>query len=267
MKQISFEEIRSLQLEILKKIDEFCIQNNLQYSLAYGSLIGAVRHKGYIPWDDDIDIMMLRRDYNIFLSNFNGVYPQLKVVSPESVPSYYAPYANVYMTSTKLVEPNIKHGLTNLGIKIDVFPVDNVPSNDSEYKRMFLQSCRINKWRRYKILHFFNQDEEVSFRFVAKKIISFFIPFCYLNKKLTKMLEQSNKESEYTDIIIWPVYKYKRFSSDLFNETIRVPFETIEVNIAKGYDGILTSIYGSYMQLPPEEQRVAQHGFTAYWKE
>lgn len=267
MKQITIDELRALQLEILKKVDEFCYRNGINYSLAYGSLIGAVRHKGYIPWDDDIDIMMPRKDYNAFLCGFNGAFPDLRVVSPETISSYYAPYANVYNINTVLEEPNIKHGIPDLGIKIDIFPVDVVPSNYSEYKKKVNQSCNINKWRHYKVLHFFNQEEKVSIRFIGKKIISFLIPFYHLNSRLNSMLKSSSQESEYVDIIIWPVYMYKRFLSDLFKETIRVPFENIEVNIAKGYDGILTSIYGSYMQLPPEDQRIAKHGFIAYWKD
>lgn len=267
MKEIGFEELRSIQLDILKKVDEYCEQNNIQYSLAYGSLIGAVRHKGYIPWDDDIDIMMPRHDYNQFLSAFNGTYSHLRVISPEIVSSYYAPYANVYLTTTKLIEPHVNHGFKDLGVKIDIFPVDSVPSDVIEYERLFKRSSELCRWRSFKSTPIRNQNGTLSIRSIVKRIISFLIPFFYLNNELRKMQKEIDNNTEYLDIILWPIYKYKRFSHKFFRETIRVPFENIEVCIAKGYDGILTSIYGSYMELPPLENRVAKHDFIAYWKD
>lgn len=267
MRRISFDELRSIQLDILQKVDEFCVNNNIKYSLAYGTLIGAVRHKGYIPWDDDIDIMMLRSDYNQFLSSFNGTYSQLKVISLESVPSYYAPYANVYLTSTKLIEPYVKTGFTDLGVKIDVFPVDFVPNDFVKYEKITKESVNLNRWRGYKTCTLCNHNGKLSIKSIIKRIISLPVSYANLNNRLKRMVEKVNSNTDYLDIILWPDYKYKRFSSVFFQNTIRVPFENIEVSIAEGYDGILTSIYGSYMELPPLDKRVAKHNFNAYWKD
>ena len=96
MKEIGIDELKKLQVEMLVLIDEFCQHNNIRYSLSSGTLIGAVRHKGYIPWDDDIDIMMPREDYDRFVSTFNGAYGHLSLLAPEINCNYYAPYANVF---------------------------------------------------------------------------------------------------------------------------------------------------------------------------
>ena len=93
-----------MQVDILAAVDKFCEQNNIRYSLSSGTLIGAIRHNGYIPWDDDIDLMMPRADYDRFISTFNGVVEHLSVMAPELNANYYAPYANVYDNRTHLNE-------------------------------------------------------------------------------------------------------------------------------------------------------------------
>lgn len=266
MKQISFDELRELQLEILKRVDNYCNKNGINYSLAYGSLIGAVRHKGYIPWDDDIDIMMPRKDYNAFLKGFNGAYSDLRIVSPETVGSYYAPYANVYSIKTLLQEPHVKHGFSDLGVKIDVFPVDNVPNDFSSYSKILNGFLQLNRWRYYKTISVFNAEGQFSIKSFIKRIISIPISFSSLNGRSHKLIRQLEIESDFVDIIVWPVYPLKRFRKSSIQKTIRVPFESIEVNIAEGYDEILSSIYGSYLELPPVEKRIAKHDFVAYWK-
>lgn len=265
MRQIGFDELRATQLTILKRVDEFCVKNGLFYSLAYGTLIGAVRHKGYIPWDDDIDIMMPRKDYDILLSTFNNEYTDLKIVSPNTIKNYYAPYANIYITSTKLVEPHINHGFRHMGVKIDVFPVDVVPEDKALYSKMVSSFIELNKWRGFKHTPIYDENKKVSFKAILKRTISLPIPsslFTFISRRLLKSVDQN---SNYLDIILWPAYPYKRFSKNSMREMIRVPFENIEVSIASGYDEILSTIYGSYMDLPPVEKQIAKHDFIAYW--
>lgn len=145
MRLISFEEHKKIQLSILRDIDVFCQKNQIKYFLAFGTLLGAIRHKGFIPWDDDIDIAMPRPDYNKFILSFNGMVDNLKVLAPEIDLDYYAPYANVYDTRTVLEEKGTSHLKFEIGVKIDVFPIDGVPTNKIVY-------CFVSS-----IMRFYNQ--------------------------------------------------------------------------------------------------------------
>ena len=132
MKEISIEELKDLQTGIAVMVHDFCQEHGIRYFLGYGSLIGAVRHKGYIPWDEDIDLGMPRPDYERFIHTFPGAYPDLKVFAPELDPGYYAPYANVCLEGTLLVEQNLSHHGREIGVKVDIFPIDGAPSDDAE---------------------------------------------------------------------------------------------------------------------------------------
>lgn len=143
-KEIKVEELKQIQLDILKFVDKFCKENNLKYFLAYGTLLGAVRHKGYIPWDDDIDIIMFREDYEKFVTTFKDV--NYKVFATEVNSKYPYPFAKVGDTRTYYME-EIKD-VIDTGVNIDVFPLDYLPENrikDICNKRNFLQKVWLLK--------------------------------------------------------------------------------------------------------------------------
>ena len=152
MKKIETEELKRIQVDILKDIHEFCSINNIHYSLAYGTLLGAIRHQGYIPWDDDIDIMMLRSDYEKFIHTFPGSFKHLSICAPELDLNYYAPYANVWDNRTILDEGinNADHRGKTIGIKIDVFPIDKTSSSRlfEFYSRILYKLLFSHRYRR-----------------------------------------------------------------------------------------------------------------------
>lgn len=274
MKEIGLEELKSLQLEMLQKIHKFCVSNGIHYSLAAGTLLGAIRHKGYIPWDDDIDILMPRPDYERFLNSFNGYYPNLLVVAPELNWRFYAPYANVYDNRTILVEERLDHRGNDIGVKIDVFPIDGVPSDNTEYilfsKKMkeTLRKIALKKWTRSNFIMTFKKDK-IGF------IVSLFnrLGICCksyetLQKEYHELaVSHTFDNSEYVENIVYnTTHKFWRIERSCFDEYIEVPFENYIFNSIKGFDKYLIVSYGDYMQLPPEEQRTPHHGFTAYWK-
>lgn len=265
MKEIGIEELKKLQLEILIKIRDFCDSKGIMYYLAYGTLLGAVRHKGYIPWDDDIDIMMPRADYNRFLQEFNGFYNELEVRAPELDLSYYAPYANVMDTRTLLFEPSLKH--KNVGVKVDIFPIDNVPDNEDLYKNICNKSAVLNRIRSVKVANLNYYRGIRWLKVFVKKLIFLFKSFRHVQEELIKLGNMHNNFPGYfVDCIVFITIKNRRFSRDCINGYEMVDFENEKFKAPKDYDKCLKALFGDYMQLPSEEKRVAHHNFHAYWK-
>lgn len=268
MKELSIEELKSLQVEMLCRIDEFCNKNNIKYSLAFGTLIGAIRHKGYIPWDDDIDIVMPRTDYNLFIKTFNGSYENLYLLAPELNRNFYAPYANVCDNRTLLLEGLNGHRGIEMGVKIDVFPVDGTPPNEIDYRNLvnYLIHIKYIMAIKRQVLSLFHPKSFVIVSFY-KMVYAF---TSYINCQqiiMNKIRLYPYEESEYVDTIVFPVYKYNRLLKSVFEEYIDVEFEGHMFKAIKEYDIYLKKIYGDYMKLPPVEKRIPHHGFTALWKE
>ena len=266
MRIISPEELNRIQLEILDGVHAFCVKNSIRYSLAFGTLLGAVRHKGYIPWDDDIDIMMPRPDYNRFVTSFNGAFNHLVVAAPELDLGYYASYANVYDNRTLLIEGANGHRGMDLGVKIDVFPLDGIPLPEEDYmnlkKDLWVKNCVLYA-KRIKLL---KSKHKVSF--IKTRIKNWFKSYKTIQKEITNTISKySFDESDFVDVLAFNPYLHStRFYSSVATDYNRVPFEDREYMCVKDYHSVLQGLYGDYMQLPPEEKRIPHHGFTAYWK-
>lgn len=267
MKTILPKELNVIQLDILDAIHCFCINRNLRYSLAFGSLIGAIRHHGYIPWDDDIDIMMPRPDYNKFIHSFNDEYKHLVVNAPELDWNYYAPYANVYDNRTLLLEGANGHRGLDLGIKIDVFPIDGVPDSIIEY------DCLRNKiWHLNAILY--AKRRILQFDKKSLSIIKTRIKYCYksyphIQKEIACLLASyPYSTSTFVDELAFNPYlnSTSRVPISVFDKYVEVSFEGRNFYAIAEYDTLLTNVYGNYMELPPKEKQIPHHGFTAFWK-
>lgn len=270
MKEIHIDEIKKIQLDILSKIHEYCINNKIQYFLAYGTLIGAIRHKGYIPWDDDIDIAMTRPNYDKFIQSFNGYYKNLDVLAPELDWKYYAPYANVCDNRTILHEGQNQHNGQKIGIKIDVFPIDGVPTNKQEYYKIFNTVNKYNwllRFKRFPLKYFIKGNLIQKIKKTLVWVFMHFISYECIQKKIHKIstkIPYSN--AEYATQV---TFTYDRISFDkkIFEEYIDVDFEGKTFRSIKQFDKYLKAIYGNYMELPPLEERIDHHDFKAYWIE
>ena len=269
MKEIPIDELKKVQLEILKKVHRFCEAKGLRYFLGYGTLIGAIRHRGYIPWDDDIDIIMLREDYEVFINSFNGAFDELEVISPELNIDYYAPYANVINKKTILKEVATFHRGFELGVKIDVFPFDSVPFDTIKYSSFIEQLVALNDVLRFKRRRVLKcQGLNNKLRVLYNKVLNSCVSYREVQQKIMKMVENERDDnSTFVDCAVFPAYKTKRFERRLLDTTIKVEFEGNFFYAPGGYDSILRIIYGDYMQLPPKEKQIAHHGFKAYWKD
>lgn len=271
MKELSIKEIMDLQLEILKQVDKFCRANGIEYFMYGGTGIGAIRHKGYIPWDDDIDIAMTRPNYDRFISTFNGSYEHLEVYAPELNWNYYAPYANVCDTRTVLDEGANGHRGQKLGVKIDIFQIDGAPETEEEYlklwqiNRKYMKSMYI---RRHLLSVLWKKDKVAFFKCIVKKLLNCTPSFVYMQKK-THEISTKYKfgETSKATNLSYPYPKLTLCERSWFEHYIDVDFEDMKARMIADYDPYLRVIFGDYMQLPPEEQRIAHHGFKAYWKD
>lgn len=263
MKEITIEELKGLQLEILKAVHNFCDENQIRYSLAYGTLLGAIRHNGYIPWDDDIDILMPRPDYNKFIKEFNSYSETYKLISPEMNYSYYAPYANVYDNRTILKETHLDNG-NSLGIKIDIFPIDGVSPNTMMYSIQRRCISILNSLRSIKIEHRYNNH---SYKYYLKKKLVSIIPMRIIQKLIVYISQlQHFENSKYARNIVFESKSVPCLQKSSYKKFILHKFENYKFYVLEEFDIVLRASYGDYMKLPPKEFRIPHHNFEAYWK-
>lgn len=261
MKEINQEELKTIQLDILKSVADYCEANGLIYFLGYGTLLGAVRHKGYIPWDDDIDILMPRPSYEKLLKGFNNNSKTIKAIDFSLNPDYPLPFAKVYDCRTMLSEDFYKDKPT-YGIYIDIFPLDGF-RNLSNVKKI----VRLNKYLNSKKALI---DGKRSF---AKNVIigigKILLMFTSKSKIINKMqriaAEVPYEKSDKICSMFSPYSVKEVCDKTLLEETIMGEFEGFEFRIPKNYDTYLRMIYCDYLKLPPVEKRVAHHTFTAWW--
>jgi len=258
------DEMKEIQLSIMQRLHEYCEEKNIKYSLSHGSLIGAVRHKGFIPWDDDIDIFMPREEYERFCASFSKEHNSLglQIVNSHTTPYFGRPMTKVIDQRTVLIEPNYLFD-DEIGVNVDIWPIDGVPDLTRDQLRhtkkikvllnvMYARILRLGACRnpKEKIAHI------ISSPFSAKRIVH------RIESELKKIpYSTSNKVSCYVD-----PYK-KMFEKSWFDNRILVPFEDKYFYIAEDAEKILTSLYGDYMKLPPEDKRKPHHITNAFWKD
>lgn len=264
MRELSLAEIREFQISILDYVVEICKSNSLCFSLDSGTLIGAIRHKGYIPWDDDIDITMLRKDYNKLIDILKEKDGRYKVFCFEVSDDYYYPFAKIVDTKTLLIE-NKNISIPRLGINIDIFPQDNLP-DDEEECRKFQQAVRKTRDKiMFAVMKTNIKELFVHPRFVFKSVFYSIVGWKHEMRKLEKYVQKyADIETQWVEQIVSTSAMYRKGPRRFFDEFIEAEFEGKKYPVIKEYDAYLRNIYGDYMQLPPEEKRVTHHDFIAY---
>lgn len=253
------QELRQIQMGILDDVHRFCEEQGLRYSLSSGTLIGAVRHQGYIPWDDDIDIYMLRTDYERFLRTYYDQQGHYQVLNPQKEKHYYYTFAKVVDTRTKMVEKETEG--YEIGVYIDVFPVDYVTEDKKKRERIFRLKKLLYKIRRCKISHSNPLHSQLAYLCYR----SLPITVGMLNRLINKLIihrEPTGTLCHMTEA--GPLTEKGCFPAADMKKMMDMKFEDRTYKVMIGYDDYLTRTYGDYMKLPPEDQRIT-HQFEAYF--
>ncbi len=259
--KLTVREIQQDVLLILECFDRFCQDNNLRYSLAYGTLIGAVRHKGFIPWDDDIDVLMPREDYEKMLQiGYDDGRFELK--NYNLCNNYYYAFAKMYDKKTIVIDKSRVE--KDLGLYIDIFPMDFFCGDVKQVRAYGRKGMKMQFLARsigVKPFSYFRP------RYIIRSLIGVAL-FPFRNRIFYKLnsLGCSEEDADYCAFVIHNDSFPEIFDSSIWNNLINMNFEGHSFPVFSDYDKFLTMVYGDYMTPPPKEYQVSVHGIEAYMK-
>jgi len=276
LKELSLEEIKTQELSVLSYVTAFCERKNINYILAGGTLLGAIRHKGFIPWDDDIDIWMLRKDYEFFLSEWKKEHHEDYALFEENTrENWYLAFSKILDKKTVAIENGLEYHPEG-GVWVDIFPLDPVPNN-KEAAVKHLEKCRLF----YEVftirvhLELFTRGLRKLYNLLRylKKYRRFDIykkPEYWYKKLRQQIASVSAEESLNVAELVCLVYVKEAlaygFSKDSLTNYIYSDFENLKFRIPQNYDEILKCFYGDYMTPPPEKDRVDNHHLKVFWR-
>ena len=268
--ELNIEQIHKVTLGIVEKLIEICDKINVNYYVAYGSLIGVVRHKGFIPWDDDFDVVMLRDDYEKFcdycIKNENELKP-FKLLSRKCEKKYPYNIARLNNMNYKAVYDNVQ-GYES-GIFIDIYPLDGAGSDvDKVLKKVEKKKSNLFRITLWSIDdHYTKSTYNKWYRSIIKYFVRGYSKIRGANHFLDKMENFKNlydiNNSRYIAEMTWDS-GLTLYEKSWFDKYIYMDFENLKVKVPIGYDDFLRCHYGDYMKFPPKKEQVPHHEYKVY---
>ena len=256
----TLKHLQKVLLMVLNDVKTVCEKNNINYYIYAGSGIGILRHGGFIPWDDDVDIIMFRKDFNKFSEIFETeLGNKYTLRTPDNTDDYFLSFPKVILNGTDYELWWSEKVSFETGIYLDIFILDNIPSN--KLKR-FIFTNKCYYIRLLKDISFLKQHNTSKIKQLIIDIINIFLKIFRLdylklkNKCLQTYITYQNEETKFvSDLDGNGHFKPHIFLRSDFEPADELKFEKVEVKIPRNLDGILTKIYGNYMEMPPKEKR------------
>lgn len=273
-KELSLREIQLISLEIAKKVDKICDELELRYYMYAGTLLGAVRHGGVIPWDDDIDIVMPRPDYEKLLDYIRKHQEELrplKLYNIEDDENY--PYMISRLSDERYILDVENEDPYGIGIFMDIYPWDGVGQTEDEMAKRKIQAARYSS-----LCYLSTRQKCIKDNTKSKKKLMI-KPFAFAFAKLMKkdfFVKKLNKmapfykydESKYVGCLVWGTDGPKGiYPIEWMEPYVKLKFEDTELRAPKEWDKALTKLFKKYMELPPEKDRIPHHDYKAFERE
>ena len=261
---IFMEELRRLQLtqlSILKATVKVLNEDNIKYFLIGGSCLGAVRHNGFIPWDDDVDIGIFREDYNKLPEIFKKLPDNMFYQGYFNEVEYPYNFSKVRMKNTTMLQAGDDHLNMHHGIYIDIFALDNAPGRVEDFEKYY---NKVKKWKLLQSAYYLGDYKNSMKRKLSHRIIKKLVRTFFSGKKIheeleKKLLKYMNTEASYVANLCGQRDLKEFERKDVYGEGLKMQFEDDVFIIPEKYDEYLSGLYGNYMEFPPLEERGTDH--------